>query len=149
MAEDIRDIGRLNPSQLFTREEAHDVYERVCDLVRQRNELQEEVAALQETLAIFAALRDLMYESPRALYHVGQNGHVALPRADAARDQHTALPVGAPAAPHDDPANEDLDATVELPMPCATQSPMMAIRPTTTAGVRTASTPATSQASRS
>jgi len=109
MAEDIRDIA----SQLFTRDEAHQLYKRVCDLVRQRNELQEEVAALQETLGMFSALRDLIYDSPPTLYHVGQNGHVALPSPDAASDEHTALLVAANAL-HDGPTDGDLDAPVDL-----------------------------------
>lgn len=93
--------------QLLTRQDVHELCARVRDLVRQRDELQEEVVHLQETLGMFAALRDLMYDDSPALAHVGQNGHVALPVADDAPHGDPAGDVSIVEAfnPHDDPAN--------------------------------------------
>ena len=79
MAEEIRDIARHNLNHVFPQQEAYQLYERVCDLVRHRNQLREEVAHLQETLGLFAALRDLMYDDSSRRQRIRGCGAIRTP----------------------------------------------------------------------
>ena len=71
---DLEDVPKYGP--LLTRQDVHELCARVRELLRQRDELQEEVAHQRETLGMFAALRDLMHDDPPSLAHVDSNGHI-------------------------------------------------------------------------
>jgi len=113
---DLEDVPKYGP--LLTRQDVHELCARVRELLRQRDELQEEVAHLRETLGMFAALRDLMHDDPPSLAHVASNGHIALRRVDGNGEGAITLPVmagdpddGLDNRPHDDQGAEDLEAT--------------------------------------
>jgi hypothetical protein len=113
---DLEDAPKYGP--LLTRQDVHELCARVRELLRQRNELQEEVAHLRETLGMFAALRDLMHDTPPSLTHVASNGHIAHRRVDGAGEGAITLQVmagdpndGLDNRPHDDQGAEDLEAT--------------------------------------
>jgi hypothetical protein len=112
---DLEDAPKYGP--LLTRQDAHELCARVRELLRQRNELQEEVSELRETLGMFAVLRDLMADNSPALAHVAGNGHIAHRRVDGDGEGAIALQVmagdpddGLDDAPHDDQGAEDLEA---------------------------------------
>ena len=76
---------------LLTRQDVHELCARVRELLRERNELQEEVSELRETLGMFTALRDLMADDSPALAYVASNGHIAHRRVDVAGEGAIAL----------------------------------------------------------
>jgi hypothetical protein len=88
-------------SDLFTREEAHQIYRRVCDLIHQRDALQKEVADLREVMGLFSDLRNLMHDDAPALSHATQNGHMPPPSGDTSLDDQAA-----PLVAHESPVRE-------------------------------------------
>jgi len=102
---------------LFPLNEARKLGEQVHGRVRRHPQLLAEIAALREPLGLFAMLRDLMYDDSTARHPVASSGHIVHRNADAAGEKALLLLVmagdpdgGLVDRPHDDPANEDLDA---------------------------------------
>ena len=112
----MEDAPKYGP--LLTRQDVHELCARVRELLRECNELQEEVAHLRETLGMFAALRDLMHDDSPSLAHVASNGHIVHRSPDAAGEGATTLQVmadnpndGLDDGRHDGLDNEDFDRT--------------------------------------
>jgi hypothetical protein len=112
----LEDVPKYGP--LLTRQDVHELCARVRELLRQRDELQEEVANLRETLGMFAALRDLMHDDSPSLAHVASNGHIVHRSPAAAGEGAMTLQVmadnpndGLDDGRHDGPDNEDFDRT--------------------------------------
>jgi len=113
---DLEDVPKYGP--LLTRQDVHELCTRVRELLRQRDELQEEVAHLRETLGMFAALRDLMHDDLPSLAHVASNGHIVHRSTAAAGEGAMTLQMMADNpndclddGRHEGPDNEDFDRT--------------------------------------
>jgi hypothetical protein len=103
---------------VLTLEEVRSLCARIADVVRQRDELAEQVQHWQQVMAELTALRALLAETPGETVYsrVATNGHIAHRGVDAAGEASSILQVTG------DDADEGLDAVVD-------PTPMLASMP--------------------
>ena len=94
---------------VLTLEEVRSLCVRIADVVRQRDELAEQVQHWQQVMAELTALRDFLAETPGETVYsrVATNGHIAHRGVDAAGEASFILQVTG------DDADEGLDAVVD------------------------------------